>query len=90
MESAVGAHLINQCDEAGCQLKYWREKDLEIDFAIERQGECVAIKVKSGRRGMNSGLPEFKKRYSPRQSFVVGTGGLSLEDFFATKINDLF
>lgn len=90
VESAVGAHLINQCDEAGCQLRYWREKDLEVNFVIERQGECVAIEVKSRRRGMNSGLPEFKKRYSPRQSFVVGTGGLSLEDFFDTKINDLF
>ena len=47
---------------------------------IVRDGEVTAIEVKSGRRGMNSGLPSFVETFDPKRSFVVGTGGVSLEN----------
>lgn len=96
VESAVGAHLLSMADELGYDVYYWREpsrakeeKDREVDFVIVSGGEVTAIEVKSGRRGMNSGLPAFAEAFHPRRSFVVGTGGVSLEDFLGCDIETL-
>ena len=70
VESAVGAHLLSMADELGYDVYYWREpsrakeeKDREVDFVIVSGGEVTAIEVKSGRRGMNSGLPAFAEAF---------------------------
>ncbi len=96
VESAVGAHLQSMAEEADYQVYYWREparnkadKDKEVDFIIVNDGEAIAIEVKSGRRGMNSGLPAFVKAFQPKKSFVVGSGGVSLEDFLRCDIEAL-
>ena len=67
-------------------LHYWRDKNDEVDYILERRGAVLAIEVKSGRRGMNSGLPKFNERYKPYNSIVVGTNGISLEDFLSSDI----
>ena len=92
VESAVGAHLLSMADELDYKVYYWREpsrnkdeKDNEVDFIAVRDGEVTAIEVKSGRRGMNSGLPAFVEAFAPKRSFVVGTGGVSLEDFLSSE-----
>lgn len=96
VESAVGAHLLNISEGADCQIYYWREpsrgidnKNKEVDFIIVSNGESVAIEVKSGRRGMNSGLPAFVDAFHPKKSFVVGTNGVPLEVFLNCDIDDL-
>ena len=89
VESAVGAYLLGMAGELGYQLYYWREGDDEVDFIIANGGESVAIEVKSGRRGMNSGLPKFVKAFQPKLSFVVGTSGVSLEDFLSSDLDAL-
>lgn len=93
VESAVGAHLLSMAEEADYQVYYWREsakskgeKDMEVDFIIVNDVEVTAIEVKSGRRGMNSGLPSFREAFHPKKSFVVGSGGVSLEDFLRCDI----
>ena len=96
VESTIGVHLLGMAEEADYQVYYWREparnkadKDKEVDFIIENDGEVTAIEVKSGRRGMNSGLPVFVEAFHPRKSFVVGSGGVSLEDFLRCDIEAL-
>ena len=96
VESAVGAHLLSMADELDYQVYYWREpsrnkdeKDKEVDFIIDNGGEVTAIEVKSGRRGMNAGLPDFVEAFKPKRSFVVGTGGVSLEDFLGCEVETL-
>lgn len=96
VESAVGTHLLSMAEEADYQVYYWREsakgrgeKDMEVDFIIVNDGEVTAIEVKSGRRGMNSGLPFFREAFHPKKSFVVGSGGVSLEDFLRCDIEVL-
>ena len=89
VESAVGAYLLSMAEELGYQLYYWREGDDEVDFIIANDGESIAIEVKSGRRGMNSGLPKFVKAFHPKHSFVVGTSGVSLEDFLSSDLDAL-
>lgn len=96
VESAVGAHLLSMADELDYKVYYWREpsrnkdeKDNEVDFIAVRDGEVTAIEVKSGRRGMNSGLPAFVEAFAPKRSFVVGTGGVSLEDFLSSEVEGI-
>lgn len=96
VESAVGAHLLSMADELDYKVYYWREpsrskdeSDKEVDFIIDNDGELTAIEVKSGRRGMNSGLPAFIDAFHPKRAFVVGTGGVSLEDFLSCDLESL-
>jgi predicted AAA+ superfamily ATPase len=101
VESAVGTHILSMAEELDYKVYYWREpsrskdeSDKEVDFIIDNDGELTAIEVKSGRRGMNSGLPAFVEAFHPKRAFVVGTGGVSLEDFLScdmeTLLNHLF
>ena len=89
VESAVGAYLLSQADEYDFRLFYWRENDDEVDFVIEDGGQCIAIEVKSGRRGTNNGLKTFNDKFHPRHSFVVGTDGISIEEFLTWDIGNL-
>lgn len=90
VESAVGAYLLGGAEEGDYGVYYWRERSDEVDFVVVHQGEVIALEVKSGRRGMNSGLPLFCQKFNPRRAFVVGTDGVPLEDFFKMRIEDLF
>lgn len=90
VESAVGAFLVSQTEELGCQVYYWRERADEVDFIISNGDVTLAIEVKSGRRAMNSGLPKFCDAFHPTRSFVVGTGGVPLEDFLSANLEELF
>lgn len=85
-------------EELDYEVYYWREpsrksdeneKDKEVDFIIVRDGEVTAIEVNTGRRGMNSGLPAFVEAFTPKRSFVVGTGGVSLEDLLGCEVETL-
>jgi hypothetical protein len=96
VESSIGAHLLGMAEETDYKVYYWREparnnadKDKEVDFIIVNDGEVTAIEVKSGRRGMNSGLPFFVEAFHPKKSFIVGSGGVSLEDFLRCDIETL-
>lgn len=90
VESAVGAYLLDFAEEQDAHVYYWRDRNDEVDFIVEYQGDIVAIEVKSGRRGMNSGLPEFECRYHPYRSFVVGTDGVPLTTFLQMDLTTLF
>ena len=83
VESAVGAHLHNT-HTPGIRLYYWRHNGLEVDFVVSRGPRLTAIEVKSGaRRGKVSGMKEFKRRFSPTRTLVVGTGGVALHEFLS-------
>ena len=90
IESAVGAYLLGGAEDGGYSVYYWRERSDEVDFIIVRQGEVMALEVKSGRRGMNSGIPKFNDLFHPKHSLVIGTDGIPFEEFFRMRIEDLF
>ena len=89
-ESAVGAYLASQAKIYDYKLFYWREKNDEVDFVLLRGGKKVALEVKSGKRTYNSGLATFAKLYNPYKSLVIGSGGLSFEEFLSLDLNLLF
>lgn len=90
VESAVGAYLLGGAEEGGYSVYYWRERSDEVDYIIVRQGEVMALEVKSGRRGMNSGIPKFNDLFHPKRSLVIGTDGIPFEEFFRMRIEELF
>lgn len=85
----LGAHLLNQADEYDYKLFFWRQKDDEVDFVIEFDKQLIAIEVKSGHRTTNNGLLVFGEQFHPVQSFVVGSGGIPIEDFLTWNIGRL-
>jgi hypothetical protein len=42
----------------------------------------IAIEVKSGRPGKTSGLSAFKKKHPKSTPLIIGSGRISLENFF--------
>lgn len=90
VESAVGAHLLCNAGEFGYNVFYWRENNLEVDFVITYQDQVIAIEVKSGRRTTNEGIRVFVERFKPKSAFVVGSGGVPLEDFLLSDPSLLF
>ena len=89
VESAVGAYLLNQADEYDYKLYYWREREDEVDFIIDYDKHSIAIEVKSGRRTSNEGLSVFRDKFHPAQSFVVGSGGIPIDEFLSWDIGRL-
>lgn len=90
VESAVGTHIINNAEEQDYKVYYWRDGNRAVDFVIESNRQCIAIEVKSGRRTVNAGLSEFVSRFHPKHSFVVGSGGVPVEEFLRWNISELF
>lgn len=90
VESAVGAYIVSQSQSLDYKVFYWRENNDEVDFVLVRRKRKVAIEVKSGRRTQNAGLKTFKALFNPHLSIVVGSGGLSVEEFLSMDLNLLF
>ncbi len=89
-ESAVGAYLVSQSAMCDYRVYYWRDSKDEVDFVLKRRNKLVAIEVKSGRRTTNTGLSKFAVQYKPHRSVVVGSGGISFEEFLSMDLNLLF
>ena len=89
VESAVGGYLLGGAEDGGYKVYYWRERSDEVDYIVSSQGTAIALEVKSGRRGMNSGLPKFCENFHPKRALVIGTDGIPFKEFFQMKIEDL-
>jgi predicted AAA+ superfamily ATPase len=71
-------------------LFYWRESNAEVDFVIMKDEKVIGVEVKSGRRGENTGMSVFAQKFKPQKVLLVGTGGISIEDFLRINPIDLF
>jgi uncharacterized protein len=89
VETAVGAHLANGLAGSAASLHYWRERNREVDFVVERGDTLVAIEVKSGRRrGALPGLAAFRGRYPHARPLLVGGDGVPLDEFLLAPAAD--
>ena len=90
VESAVGASLLARGKEEGFSVYWWRERDKEVDFVIEKGSSALtAIEVKSGNVKNLGGSLEFIKLYPKALSLTVGNRQsgdyCSIEDFLEGK-----
>jgi uncharacterized protein len=90
VENAVGAHLLNGLPAANFGVTYWRDGDREVDFVVTQGSQVWAIEVKSGRPGRLSGVEAFKQRYPKARVWLVGGGGVELEEFFLRPATEWF
>ncbi len=90
VESAVGLHLLNASIREHFNLYYWNESNNEVDFVMEKNGELIAVEVKSGKDSANKGIALFSEAYKPKHVFTVGTDGIPLEDFLLSSPVRLF
>ena len=89
-ESAVGAHLLNMGLSHKFNVYYWNQGGFEVDYVIEKEEQIIAIEVKSGRDTTNRGLSLFNDAFHPKGIYIVGTDGISFEEFLAMNPADLF
>lgn len=83
VESSVGAHLLNAASSR-TEVKYWRDRNFEVDFVLERGFNLVGIEVKSGRSpAATKGLAEFQRQFQPKNTIVVGDAGVPLHEFLS-------
>jgi len=91
VEIGIGTHIINQAEEAGINVYYWRERNKEVDFILSSKGRIAAVEVKSGIfEKPHSGLQIFGKRWPAAKTWLVGPGGIELEDFLRSDLEFLF
>jgi predicted AAA+ superfamily ATPase len=91
VESAVGAHLINNTRGKKAEVFYWLERNREIDFVIRWGKDLIALEIKSGRtRQRLSGMSGFAKGHKPKRQLLIGQEGIPLEDFLTSPVERWF
>ena len=90
VESSIGAHLINFSIIEGFIVSYWRERNEEVDFVLERKGKVIGLEVKSGTTQSSSGISAFKKAFNPDKVLLVGKSGIPWQDFLKLNPVELF
>lgn len=89
-ESGIGAYLVSQGFIHRFEVFYWRERNDEVDFILRKNGVIVAIEIKSNAEKRTDGLDKFRELFNPQTAFIVGDGGISVEDFLLMDIRKLF
>jgi len=86
----VGAHLLNHLTGIPYSVYYWRHRGFEIDFIVKTPKKLWGIEVKSGRPKHPKGVSEFLKSYPDAKILIIGSQGMSLEEFFRTDPRAIF
>ncbi len=90
VESGVGAYLVSQAFVRRFEVFYWRERNDEVDFILRKKGSLIAVEVRSNAENKTAGIEKFKTLFKPKAAFIVGDGGISLEEFLSMDLNKLF
>ncbi|HET6253597.1 MAG TPA: ATP-binding protein [Puia sp.] len=90
VESSVGAHLINYSLVEGFTVSYWRERNEEVDFVLEKKGKVIGLEIKSGTTQSSSGISAFKKAFNPDKVLLIGKSGIPWQEFLKLNPTDLF
>jgi predicted AAA+ superfamily ATPase len=90
VESAIGAHLVNYSHTEGFTVQYWRERNDEVDFVIEKNGKVIGLEVKSGATQSATGIKAFKDYANPDKVLLIGNSGIPWQDFIKINPSELF
>ncbi|HEX5054369.1 MAG TPA: DUF4143 domain-containing protein [Planctomycetota bacterium] len=84
-ENAVGAHLLNHLQALPFAVHYWRAGHDEVDYVVSAGDRIWAIEVKSGRTVRGGGMAAFRRAHPSAIPVIVGSGSVTLEEFFAAE-----
>ena len=90
VESAVGAHLVNHALTDRITVNYWRDRNDEVDFVIQKNGKVIGLEVSSGEGHKRKGMDAFQKRFQPHRILLIGRSGMPLIEFLKINPGDLF
>lgn len=90
IESAIGAHLINQSVRSDFSVYYWRERNDEVDFVLEKNGKVIAIEVKRGIAKSTKGMEVFTRRFNPSKVYLIDNSSLPWSEFLRIDPLELF
>ncbi|HRJ29892.1 MAG TPA: ATP-binding protein [Cyclobacteriaceae bacterium] len=90
VEAAIGAHLVNHQLSEGYMVHYWRHRNDEIDFVLEKKGKVIGLEVKSGAIQKAPGMGAFKKQHKPDKVLLVGNSGIPWQEFLKLSFDQLF
>lgn len=90
VESAIGAHLLNQSRLHGFKIHYWRDGHNEVDFILERGDKTIALEVKTNASLPNKGMGKFREKFNPDKSLLIGISGIPVEEFLLLQLDLLF
>jgi uncharacterized protein len=90
VEAAIGAHLVNHQLGEGYSVHYWRHRNDEIDFVLERKGKIIGLEVKSGATQKAPGMAAFKQQQAPDKVLLVGNSGIPWQEFLTFSPAQLF
>jgi len=90
VENAVGGYLMNNLPSGKYSIRYWREKNNEVDFVVSSAKKTWAIEVKSNRVKKVGGLKKFCENYSNVTPVIIGGTGIPLEKFFMDPVLSVF
>jgi uncharacterized protein len=69
---------------------YWRHRNDELDFVLEKKGKVIGVEVKSGGIQKAPGMAAFKERFQPDKVLLVGSSGLPWHEFLKLSPSELF
>jgi hypothetical protein len=90
VESAIGAHLLNHSIREDFSVFYWRERNEEVDFVLEKQGKVIAIEVKSNYAKKKKGMNAFNRKFSPHKMILIDNNILPWHEFLKINPVELF
>ena len=90
VESSVGAHLINFSYSEGYKIHYWKKDNNELDFILERNGNTIALEVKSNDEKIDTNIKAFHNQFQQVKIILVGEKGLPWQEFLKMNPIDLF
>ncbi len=90
VESAIGAHLVNKSKEGNYKIYYWRHRNEEVDFVLQKGMKLIAIEIKTGKSRLTKGMNTFKNKYNPYKILLVGNDGISWQYFLEMEPSVIF
>jgi predicted AAA+ superfamily ATPase len=88
VESGVGSHLYNQIQGKPYELFYWNKQNREVDFLVRHGDTITAFEVKSGVRNETlPGMEELSRTFPIHRQLLIGSGGISVEEFLAEPVD---
>jgi len=91
VESAIGAHLVNQSYSGDYSVNYWSERNYEVDFVLKKGDVLIAVEVKSGyKKSSLAGVTTFANRFPVRRKILIGGDGIPIEEFLKMPVTSLF
>lgn len=91
VESAIGAHLLKAALTGEIETFYWRERNREVDFVMQRGRRILAIEVKSGRApDALPGLTAFTQSFPVARALLVGGSGIPVGEFLESPAESWF